>query len=174
MRLYEFTNAQEQLGLLRVIIDNTWTAIAQQAKQQKDAEAQRKVQTKAVPRKAKGGRHMGKRVPTPHQPPPKKLPTPQVQQATLKPTPVQTAVAPRKPLPTPTTNIAEPIPPSNQATAPNDGYLGWNASAIKRLGVVTTGIAKMVLACLKIYRAKNYGEVLTDLGWWFFTYTPEY
>lgn len=123
MRLYEFTNAEEQLGLLRVIIDNTWTAIAQQAKQQKNAEAQRKVQAKAMPRKAKGGRRMGKRVSTPHQPPPNKSPTPQVQQATPKPTPIQTAVAPRKPLPTPTTNVTQPIPPSNQATAPKDGYL---------------------------------------------------
>ena len=122
MRLYEFTNAEEQLGLLRVIIDNTWTAISQQAKQQKDAEEQRKVQAKAMPRKDKGGRRMGKRVPTPHQPPPKKPPTPQVQQATPKPTPIQTAVAQRKPLPTPTTNITQPIPPSNQATAPKDGY----------------------------------------------------
>lgn len=34
MRLHEFTNAQEQLGLLRTIIDSTWTAIAQQAKAQ--------------------------------------------------------------------------------------------------------------------------------------------
>jgi hypothetical protein len=123
MRLYEFTNAEEQLGLLRIIIDNTWTAIAQQAKQQKDAEVQRKAQARALPHKAKGGRRMGKRVPTPRQPQPKKLPTPQAQQATPISTPIQTGVAPRKPLPTPTTNITQPIPPSNQATAPKDGYL---------------------------------------------------
>ena len=122
MRLYEFTNAEEQLGLLRVIIDNTWTAIAQQAKQQKAAEAQRKA--KAIPRKAKGGIRMGKRVATPYQAPPKKLPTPQVQQANPKPTPIQTAIASHKPLPTAATNISQPLLPTNQATTPKDGYLG--------------------------------------------------
>jgi hypothetical protein len=124
MRLYEFTNAEEQLGLLRVIIDNTWAAIAQQAKQQKSAEAQRKGKNKAIPRKAKGGIRMGKRVAMPYQPPPKKPPTPQAQQANLKPTPIQTVIATRKPLPTPTTNISQPLLPTNQATAPKDGYLG--------------------------------------------------
>jgi hypothetical protein len=124
MRLYEFTNAEEQLGLLRAIIDNTWTAIAQQAQQQKSAEAQRKAKTKAVPRKTKGGIRMGKRVATPYQPPPKKLPTPQAQQANPQPTSIPTVIATRKPLPTPTTNISQPLLPTNQATAPKDGYLG--------------------------------------------------
>lgn len=41
MRLFEFTNAQEQLALLRVIIDNTWQAIEQQAAQQARAAAER-------------------------------------------------------------------------------------------------------------------------------------
>ena len=31
MRIYEITDAQGQLELLRTVIDNTWTAIAQQA-----------------------------------------------------------------------------------------------------------------------------------------------
>jgi hypothetical protein len=120
MRLYEFTNAEEQLGLLRIIIDNTWTAIAQQAKQQRDAEAQRKAQTKAAPRKAKGGG----RVPTPHQPPTKKPPTPTAQKANPQPTPIQNAVTLRKPLPTPTASTTQPLPPSNLAVTPKDGYLG--------------------------------------------------
>ena len=41
MRLFEFTNAQEQLALLRIIIDNTWQAIEQQAAQQARAAAER-------------------------------------------------------------------------------------------------------------------------------------
>ena len=121
MRLYEFTSAEEQLGLLRVIIDNTWAAIAQQAKQQKAVEAPRKA--KAMPRKTKGGIRMGKRVAAPYQPSPKKPPTPQAQQANPKPTPIQTVIAPYKPLPTATTNINQPLLPANQATAPKDGYL---------------------------------------------------
>lgn len=47
MRISEFTNAEEQLGLLRLIIDNTWGAIKQQA----DAQArQRAVQANAKPK----------------------------------------------------------------------------------------------------------------------------
>ena len=47
MRLNEFANAQAQLDLLRIIIDNTWSAIAQQAEQQKRAQA---AQQTLVPR----------------------------------------------------------------------------------------------------------------------------
>jgi hypothetical protein len=46
MRIYEITDAQGQLELLRTVIDNTWTAIAQQAEQEKRAEAERKAQAK--------------------------------------------------------------------------------------------------------------------------------
>ena len=47
MRISEFTNAEEQLGLLRLIIDNTWGAIKQQA----DAQARQKaVQANAKPK----------------------------------------------------------------------------------------------------------------------------
>jgi hypothetical protein len=41
MRLFEFTNAQEQLALLRVIVDNTWRAIEQEAELQARAAAQK-------------------------------------------------------------------------------------------------------------------------------------
>jgi hypothetical protein len=37
MRFYEFANAEEQLGLLRTILNSTWSAIAQQAAAQKRA-----------------------------------------------------------------------------------------------------------------------------------------
>lgn len=56
MRLYEFADAEAQLGLLRTIIDNTWTAIAQQAEQQKKAEAARKANAKPKPRFKKGSK----------------------------------------------------------------------------------------------------------------------
>ena len=115
MRLYEFTNAEEQLGLLRIIIDNTWTAIAQQAKQKKDAEAQRKAQAKSVPRKTKGAKHIATRMPPPNQPPHKKAPPPQAKQA--------------KPLPTPISNTKQPTAMQNRPIAPKDGYLGQKVSA---------------------------------------------
>ena len=50
MRISEITDAQGQLELLRTVFDNTWTAIAQQAEQEKRAEAERKAQAKLKPR----------------------------------------------------------------------------------------------------------------------------
>ena len=68
MRMNEIASAEDQLGLLRLIIDNTWTAIKQQA----DAEARQKasqpkpVKVKTVP----------KVKPAPMAAPPKPLPKP--------------------------------------------------------------------------------------------------
>lgn len=68
MRMNEIASAEEQLGLLRLIIDNTWTAIKQQA----DAEArQRASQPKPVKVKA-----VPKIKPAPMAAPPKPLPKP--------------------------------------------------------------------------------------------------
>ena len=47
MRYMEFADAEAQLGLLRVIIDNTWAAIAKQAEDQKKAAELRAAQEKA-------------------------------------------------------------------------------------------------------------------------------
>lgn len=55
MRLREFTNAEEQLELLRVIIDNTWAAIAKQAAEQRKAEQERRIAAAKVPRSRRGG-----------------------------------------------------------------------------------------------------------------------
>jgi len=54
MRLYEFTNAQEQLALLRVIVDNTWQAIDQEAAQQARVAAQRAASKPKARRSAAG------------------------------------------------------------------------------------------------------------------------
>jgi cell wall-associated NlpC family hydrolase len=62
MRLYEIADAEEQLGLLRLVFDNTWAAIAQQAEQQKRAAAARKLSKPVVPRVPKPA---VPRVPTP-------------------------------------------------------------------------------------------------------------
>jgi len=55
MRLREFANAEEQLELLRVIIDNTWAAIAKQAAEQRKAEQERRIAAAKVPRSKRGG-----------------------------------------------------------------------------------------------------------------------
>ena len=68
MRMNEIASAEEQLGLMRLIIDNTWRAIKQQA----DAEArQRASQPKPVKVKS-----VSKAKPAPMAAPPKPMPKP--------------------------------------------------------------------------------------------------
>ena len=65
MKINEITNAQDQLELLRNIIDNTWTAIKQQA----DAQARQANSKKQVPKS--GFKPTGlKRLHMPHLPSP--------------------------------------------------------------------------------------------------------
>ncbi len=45
MRIFEITSPEEQLGLLRLIIDNTWLAIANQAEQHRQNAAKRQAQS---------------------------------------------------------------------------------------------------------------------------------
>lgn len=87
MRVYEITNAQDQLDLLRVIIDNTWSAIKQQA----DIEARE--------RASKSAKGKPQAVKTPKVPPNAPLPKPlprqpqqlaQSKQVTSKPATVRT------------------------------------------------------------------------------------
>jgi len=80
MRLYEFADAEAQLALLRIIIDNTWTAIAQQAEQQKRVDIERKTQAKLKPRAKKSGKGKSIRIPTPPPPPNKKPQAPLAKQ----------------------------------------------------------------------------------------------
>ena len=103
MRLYEFADAEAQLALLRTIIDNTWTAIAQQAEQQKRVYAERKAQAKLKPRAKKSSKGTSIRIPNPPPPPTKKP------QAAL-------AKQPPSPLDNPNPNVlnaVKPLPPTN-------------------------------------------------------------
>jgi hypothetical protein len=76
MKIKEVTNPEEQLGLLRVIIDNTWSAIKQQA----DTEARQRA---AKPVKAKPQAVKAPKKP-PYAPQPKPLPRPPQQLAQPK------------------------------------------------------------------------------------------
>ena len=69
MRLREFTNAEEQLGLLRRIIDSTWAAIADQAVEQKELERQERAKSKPKAGKRGAATSSSKRTPPPPQPP---------------------------------------------------------------------------------------------------------
>ena len=103
MRLYEFADAEAQLALLRTIIDNTWTAIAQQAEQQKRVYAERKAQAKLKPRAKKSSKGTSIRIPTPNSPPPKQ---PQAPLAKQPPSQLN------KPNPN-ALNAVKPLPPTN-------------------------------------------------------------
>jgi len=152
MRLYEFADAEAQLALLRKIIDNTWTAIAQQAEQEKRAEAERKAQAKLKPRSRKA-------VKAPYASPPPPLKKPQPPTAN-KPTLNPTLANPNadntiKPI----RSTAKPMPslhPSHTQTtqqnalnAPKTGYLDKNIDAVKNDEHGTDRHSKNGIASLK-------------------------
>ena len=70
MRLHEFADAEAQLALLRTILDKTWSAIAQQAEQQKRADAERLAQAKLKSRAKKPSKITNAPIPTPPAPNP--------------------------------------------------------------------------------------------------------
>ncbi len=53
MRLFEFADAESQMELWKLITDSVWQAIAKQAQEQKQLDAQRAKSTTAAPKKAK-------------------------------------------------------------------------------------------------------------------------
>ena len=134
MRINEITDAQGQLELLRTVIDNTWTAIAQQAEQEKRAEAERKAKAKIKPRSRKA-------VKAPYASPPPPLKKPQPLTAN-KPTPNPTLANPNadntiKPIRSTSKPMPSPHPSHTLATqqnalnAPKDGYLDKNIDAVQ-------------------------------------------
>ena len=117
MRLHEFANAEAQLGLLRTILDNTWSAIAQQAEQQKRADAERLAQAK-LKSQAKKPSKISVHIPTPMLPTPIEPPAPIAKQptpASSKPNPNATS----NPKATPSTNPQLKQQSSSTANMPN-------------------------------------------------------
>lgn len=70
MKIVEFASAEEQLALWKLVSDNVWDAISQQAKAEAEQKALKKAQAKKVPKR----RGMG--MPSPNVPPPPKIPIP--------------------------------------------------------------------------------------------------
>ena len=137
MRINEITDAQGQLELLRTVIDNTWTAIAQQAEQEKRVEAERKAKAKLKPRSRKAVK-----APYASPPPPLKKPQPLTVQ---KPTPNPTLANPNadntiKPIRSTAKTMPSPHPshtqamPQNALNEPKDGYLDKNMNAPEKDG----------------------------------------
>ena len=149
MRINEITDAQGQLELLRTVIDNTWTAIAQQAEQERRAEAERKAQAKLKPRSRKVVN-----APYASPPPPLKKPNPLTAN---KPTPNPTLANPNtddtiKPI----RSTAKPMPslhpshmPQNSLNVPKDGYLDMNIDAVQNDERGTDRHSKNGIATLK-------------------------
>jgi hypothetical protein len=149
MRLYEFADAEAQLALLRTIIDNTWTAISQQAEQERRVEAERKSQSKPKQRGRKSSKGSRLRLSTPPKPPQaplaKQLPTPldkaspQALNAVkpipsanpqLKQTLASTSVKPKlSSMPYPKLATNTPIKPHYGV---KDGYLGKNTGTSEK------------------------------------------
>ena len=95
MKINEVTNAEDILGLWKLISDNTWSAIQQQAEQQAREKAERAAKTKST----KGVKTVSGRRATPIAvPKPPAVPaTPQAKPAVI--TPVQQPLVAQGPLP---------------------------------------------------------------------------
>jgi len=152
MRINEITDAQGQLELLRTVIDNTWTAIAQQAEQERRAEAERKAQAKLKPRSRKAVK-----APYASPPPPLKKPQPLT---TNKPTPNPTLAnlnadntikpirSTAKPMPSQHPSHAQ-VTPQNALNVPKTGYLDKNIDALQNDERGTDRHSKNGIATLK-------------------------
>ncbi len=92
MRLHEFTDAKDQLQLLRLIMDNTWSAINQEAKSKAAQQAANKSRAAIKPRVK--ANHFVKKPPVPLAPIPPIQPLP-----TTRPAAPAVPAPPRKPAP---------------------------------------------------------------------------
>ena len=135
MRFYEFSDAEAQLGLLRTIIDNTWSAIAQQAEEQRKAEAERKAKARVAKGSKMGAKKASPRMPSislPPPQPPKASRTSQPPQASKKASPNGMASATAT-----TLNNQKPTSNANTTPTPQQGststQIGSKSFATKNL-----------------------------------------
>jgi len=174
MRLHEFADAEAQLALLRTILDKTWSAIAQQAEQQKRADAERLAQAKLTSRPKKPSKIPNVPIPTPPLPNPIKPPAPIANQPTpapIKTNPNGTSTSKGKPQPNPQlkqqpssaankSNLASKTNPKTSIKADtklqNDlktRYFDKNVSGKENELDLDDGYSRNGIATLKNYRA---------------------
>jgi hypothetical protein len=151
MRISEITDAQGQLELLRTVIDNTWTAIAQQAEQERRSEAERKAQAKLKPRFKKSIKGTSIRIPTPPPPPNKK---PQAPLAKQPPSPLN------KPNPN-TLNPINPQPSTNPQLKqpPTNTAINSNLASLPYPKPIATTPIKSHTGVKTGYFGKNIGSL---------------
>lgn len=162
----EIANAEEQLALLRLIMDKTWDAVAQQAEEQKKIDAQRKAQAKLKPRSRKPIS-----IPKAPPPPPVKNPKPPLSKTPTPTnnlpnpnkdntiTPVRTSAKPvdyghpiTNPQLNPSLNVhpnTKSAPAQKASLAPKDGYFDKNIGVIKKDGNGDDRHSKNGIATLK-------------------------
>jgi hypothetical protein len=108
--MYEIANAEDQLGLLRIIMNNTWSAISQQAStqaKQKAAEASKpKAKTPKAP-KPKAVRLPQRPTPSPVPQQARSMQSVVTKPTVTKPVPQSKTIAPSKPK-SPTINTRSP------------------------------------------------------------------
>ncbi len=91
MRINEFTSAEDQLALVKLIFDNTWAALSKQA-----ADQRTKATLPRTPTKAK--RPSKPKIPTPPKPkPPKPVPKPAIKAEPQQAQRFSTATLPKQP-----------------------------------------------------------------------------
>ena len=102
MRFREFADTEEQLALLRLIVDNTWNALEQYAMEQRRATVQRQP--------AKGKRRIVKRSKLAQQPRNFHMPAPKlIPKKSVKPAPKKPVAAKPKPQPLQHKSAIKPI-----------------------------------------------------------------
>lgn len=117
MRLFEIASAEEQMALLKLIMDKTWEALTTQQRQQ----AQQKATPKPKPAKARSPK-------VPYAPPPPKLAKPRVNPQAKQPVPIAQQVKPQAKVATLNKSIQAPQKASNDS---KDGFVQPRVSGLE-------------------------------------------
>jgi hypothetical protein len=120
MRINEIASAEEQLALWKLVSDNTWAAISQQAEAERRQREQQAAQRKLKPKT--GGKRGGRKsLPSPPHitppPPPKKPPTPTATAAAAPQAAQRMAVGMQQPQASALNPQAKPLPTTQPSTA---------------------------------------------------------
>ena len=147
MRINEFASAEEQLALWKLISDNIWTAVSQQAEAERRQRAEKAAQAKFKP-KIRGKRGGRKSLPPPPHItpplPPKKPLLPQPKTEVGKQAAQQMGGGMKQPQPNATKPQAAQVQQTQTAQQPltpqqmrlqrqNGGYLAKNSAVKKRM-----------------------------------------
>jgi hypothetical protein len=127
MRIAEIADPQSALGLWKLISDNTWTALEQQAQEQAQ-EQQQKSAAKAKNAKSGGGKRTPARIPRRPRPPATPGPKAQGAQATAQGAALGN---PTMPQPSPVTpNVTPNVTPAVTPSALRKGPFGATGTAL--------------------------------------------